>query len=146
MNRLYIYLWVLVLVVLIQACGGKDDQLDPIPGSGKQLLLVQNGTAWKVSRVLSATNINVTAEYTAYRITFEDTDGTKRFTLVNRQGVTQPGTWSISGDETTITLNFADGNTQTLSSVTVGAGDLQYTTEEQSKTGALKLFFKLIPG
>ena len=89
--------------------------------------------------------LDITSSFSAYRITFEETNGEKKFTLVDRQSTTSTGTWAISTDETTITLTYADKSAQTFSAVTIGESELKYTSKEKAKSGEVSVAFTLVP-
>ena len=89
--------------------------------------------------------MDVTAEYTVYRITFADDGTTKSYTLVDRAGTTTTGVWTITGDKTSITLTPSSGTAVTLTGVTFSASELKYTGSDTGKAGAVTLNFTLIP-
>ncbi len=131
--------YIIALVVVgLTACnkGGSD----PAPSTTTNQNLLKT---WKASQVLEGT-LNITNEFGQYRLTLEETNGTKSFRLVQRDGTSLTGSWEISTDETTLTLT-ASGNTLTLSGVSISANELKYTTAEQGKTGTVNLNFTLVP-
>ena len=142
MKKSYILFVLLALVmVFTQACnnGGGDNNNTTNPSTTNQDLL----KTWKASSVLEG-SLDITSEFSQYRITFSETNGSKDFTLVQRDGTSLTGTWSLSTDNTTITLTTG-GNTITLSGVSISATQLKYTADEQGKAGTVNLSFTLIP-
>ena len=100
--------------------------------------------AWKASQVTEGST-DVTSAYASYRITFEETNGQKTFSLTTRTGTTQTGSWALSTDQTTLTLTLASGGSITLSGVVISATELKYTSNETGKTGSVNVSFTLIP-
>ncbi|OJJ22080.1 hypothetical protein BKI52_08555 [marine bacterium AO1-C] len=138
MKALYSLVLALGVIVALQACKKNDNT--PTPGDITNQNLLK---AWKVSQVLEG-SLDVTSAFSQYRLTLEETNGSKTFTLVKRDGTSLTGSWDISTDETTITLT-ATGNTITLSSVSISDSELKYTAEEQGKAGTVNVNFILIP-
>lgn len=138
MKKFSLLLCWLLIAGFAQSCKKKKD--NPTPSASYQQLL----KTWKPGKVLENT-LDISASYKVYQITFEEANQEKKFTLVNRQATTLNGTWTISTDQTTITLTFADKTTQTLSSVAFSTNELKYTAEEQAKSGKVNLNFALVP-
>ncbi|HAS46428.1 MAG TPA: hypothetical protein DCS93_38460 [Microscillaceae bacterium] len=138
MKKYIVLTLVAAVMVLVQACGGSDD--NPTPGSSTDTNLLKT---WKVSQVLE-NSLDITAEFTQYRITFAESGTTKTYTLVDRQGTSSNGSWSQSTDGSTITLT-AGGSSVTLTGVTITATQLKYSADEAGKAGAINLSFTLIP-
>ena len=136
------YIWILLLASFVgfTACKKSNDNPTPTPGSTTNQNLLKT---WKVSSVTEG-SLDITSEFSQYRLTFTETNDTKEFTLVQRDGTSVSGSWAISSDETTITLT-TNGNTITLSGVSITASELKYATDEQGKAGAVNLNFVLIP-
>ena len=141
MKTSYIWILLLAIIVSLSACKKSDNAPNPAPNPPIQSALIKT---WKVSLVQEAGFVDITGVFSQYRLTFEETNGSKNFTLVQRDGTSVTGTWDISGDGTTITLNTGS-NTITLSEVSISDSSLKYTTDEQGKTGLVKLNFSLIP-
>ena len=139
MRKYIVLALVAAVMVIVQACGGGGDN-NPTPTSTTNANLLKT---WKVSQVLENT-LNITAEFTQYRITFAESGTNKTYTLVDRQGTSTNGTWTQSGDGSTITLT-AGSSSVTLNGVTISASQLQYTADEAGKAGAVSLSFTLIP-
>ncbi|WP_075164021.1 lipocalin family protein [Microscilla marina] len=146
MKKIFLFSIIALVMVFTQACkkGGNDNPAPtPTPpggGATNQNLL----KTWKVSSVMEG-NLDVTSEYSSYFLVLTESDGNKVFTLIDHQGNNTEGTWSITTDETTITLNETEGATTTLSAVSISASQLKYTTSETGKTGQVTLSFTLIP-
>ncbi len=138
MRKLTLLLSLALMLGFIVSCKKKSD---PTPVSTVNQHLLKT---WKASKVLENT-LDITSAFSAYRITFEETNGEKKFTLVDRQGTTSAGTWTMATDETSITLTYASGSAQTLSTVSTGESELKYTSKEQGKAGDVSLVFTLIP-
>ena len=135
MKTLYI---VVLLAIGLAAC--KNNSSDPAPGNTTNQNLLNT---WKVSQVLEGA-LDITSEFSQYRLTFEESNGSKNFTLVKQDGTSFTGSWEISTDETTITLT-TNGNVVTLSGVRISASELKYATDEDGKTGLVRLNFVLGP-
>lgn len=135
-----IIFWALLLGLSLQSCNNASNGPAPAGSTTNAHLL----KTWKTSQVLEAST-NVTAAYASYGITFEEVNGQKNFSLVNRTGTTQTGTWNLSTDQTTLTLTLADGTSITLSGVSISANELKYTSNETGKTGNVNIDFTLIP-
>lgn len=135
-----LYIIMLAAVLGLTACGNNSTNNDPVPGSTTNQDLLKT---WKVSTALEG-SLDVSNEFSQYRLTFEETNNNKSFTLIQRDGTSLSGTWTISADQTTITLT-TNGNTITLNGVSITANELKYTTDEQGKTGLVNLSFTLIP-
>ena len=133
------YIWGLIMVALLvmPACNNSNDNPTPNPINPNLLNI------WKVAQVLEG-SLDVSSEFSQYRLTLAEASGNKTFTLIKRDGTSLTGSWDISTDETTITLT-ASGNTITFNNVSITAGELKYTAEEQGKTGTVNLSFTLIP-
>lgn len=138
MKALYIIL--LAAVLGLTACGNNNSNNDPVPGGTTNQELLKT---WKVSMALEGT-IDISNEFSQYRLTLEEANNNNKFILVQRDGTSLTGSWAISADQTTITLT-TNGNTITLSGVSITANELKYTTDEQGKTGLVNLSFTLIP-
>lgn len=138
MKKQYIFVVLALLMLFTQACKKKND--NPAPGIDNQDLL----KAWKISKALENT-LDITSEFSQYKITFADDGTNKTFTLVNRQGTTQTGAWTIAGDKTSITLSVSGGATITLSGVSFNAGELKYKSDETGKAGNVTIDFTLVP-
>ena len=134
------YIWGLIMVALLvmPACNNSNDT--PTPGNTTNQNLLKT---WKVSQVLEG-SLDISGEFSQYRLTLAEASGNKTFTLIKRDGTSLAGTWEISGDETTITLT-ANGNAITLNRVSITASELKYTADEQGKTGVVNLSFTLVP-
>ena len=134
------YIWGLMMAILLvmPACNNSNDT--PTPGNTTNQNLLKT---WKVSQVLEG-SLDISGEFSQYRLTLAEANGNKTFTLIKRDGTSLTGSWEISADETTITLT-ANSNTITLSGVSVSASELKYTTDEQGKTGIVNLSFTLVP-
>ncbi|OJJ17695.1 hypothetical protein BKI52_27930 [marine bacterium AO1-C] len=139
MKKIYIVLCLIVSVWALQACKKNNDNPTPASTTNQNLL-----NTWKVSQVLEG-SLDVTAEFTAYRLTLNESNGNKSFSLTDRQGTTITGNWSISTDETTLTLTPIGAADITFSNVTISVGELKYNGIIQGKTGNLTLAFTLIP-
>lgn len=141
MKKIALYISIVCTVVFVQACkkGGSDPTPTNNTTTNQDLL-----NTWKVSQVLEG-SLDITGEFTQYRITFAESNGQKNFTLVDRQGTSTNGTWTISTNNTTITLSLSDSNSITLNGVSINASQLKYTADEQGKTGAVNLSFTLVP-
>lgn len=132
---------VAAVMVLFQACGGGGDNGGGgTPSTTNEDLL----KTWKASSVLENT-LDITSEFTQYRITFADANSSKTYTLVDRQGTSTTGTWALSTDGTTITLTPSGGSAVTLSGVSITATQLKYTAPEAGKAGTVNLSFTLVP-
>jgi len=141
MNKTFVGLMVALVMTFTQACNqGNNGNPTPQGSATNQSLL----KTWKVSSVLES-SLDITSEFSNYRITFNESGNNKTFILVNRQGVSTTGTWSISTDETKITLNITGGAAITLAGVIIGTNQLKYTADEIGKTGQVTLSFALIP-
>lgn len=138
MKKLPVLLLLTLVLGFTVSCKKKTN---PTPTSSTNQNLLKT---WKPSKVLENT-LDVTSSFSAYRITFEEANGEKKFTLVDRQSKTLTGTWAIASDETTITLTFADKSTKVFSSVSIAAGELKYTGKEQGKAGDVSVTFVLVP-
>lgn len=130
-----------VSMVVLQACGGGGDNGTPTPTSTTNQNLLKT---WKASSVLENT-LDITSEFSQYRITFAESGSDKTYTLIDRQGTSSTGTWSLSTDGTTLTLTPSGGTAITLSGVTISASELKYTAPEAGKAGTVTLSFTLIP-
>ena len=139
----YLLLFIVGLVmVLTQACSsGSDSTPTPQGGTTTNQDLLKT---WKTSSVLEG-NLDITSEFSNYRLTFAESGSDKTFTLVDRQGTSVSGTWSLSTDQTTITLNVTGGSSITLSGVSISANELKYTADEAGKAGQVTLSFTLVP-
>lgn len=133
-----------LFVATLASCGGGGDDPTPSGGGGGTTTNSDLLDTWKVSAVKEGTQ-DITAAFSAYRITFADDNGTKSFTLINRQGNTLTGTWALSSNETDLTLTFSDNTTLKLTNVSISSSKLSYTADEQGKTGPVSLSFTLIP-
>lgn len=138
MKKSYILMLLVVVFATLQGCKKSND--NPTPTIENTDLL----RAWKVSSVLEGT-LDITAQYTAYKLTFADDGTTKSYTLVDRSGNTTAGTWAITSDKTSITLTPSSGTATTFSSVSFSATELKYTGDDTGKTGAVTLNFTLVP-
>lgn len=138
MKKQYIFLVLALLMVFTQACKKKKD--NPVPAIENRDLL----KAWKISKALENA-LDVTSEFSQYKITFADDGTNKTFILVNRQGTTQTGSWTIAGDKTSITLSVSGGATITLFGVSFNAGELKYQSDETGKAGNVTIGFTLVP-
>ncbi|OJJ22076.1 hypothetical protein BKI52_08535 [marine bacterium AO1-C] len=134
------YIWGLVMVIFLAFPACKNSDNTPTPGNTTNQNLLKT---WKVSQVLEG-SLNITSEFSQYRLMLNEANGNKDFTLVQRDGTSITGSWGISTDETTITLT-TNGNTITLSGVSISASELKYTADEQGKAGAVSLAFTLVP-
>ena len=133
---------VLILTTMgLSSCKKSNDAPSPTAGGGTANANLLK--TWKVSEVLEGT-INITSEFSQYRLTFAEADGNKTYTLVKRDGTTVTGTWSISDDETSIDLT-ENGTTTRLSGLSISASALKYSADETGKTGTITLAFTLIP-
>lgn len=133
---------VAAVMVLFQACGGGGDNGGggTTPSTTNEDLL----KTWKASSVLENT-LDITSEFTQYRITFADANSSKTYTLVDRQGTSSTGTWALSTDGSTLTLTPSGGTAVTLTGVSITATQLKYTAPETGKAGAVTLSFTLVP-
>ena len=129
-----------LVMVFTQACNNGGDTPTPQGETTNPNLL----KTWKASSVLEGT-LDITSEFSSYRLTLAESGSDKTFTLIDRQGTSATGTWSISTDETTITLSVAGGASITLSGVSISANELKYTAAETGKNGQVNLSFTLIP-
>lgn len=140
MKKSYVFILAALLMVFTQSCGKKSD---PAPSGGGTITNQDLLKTWKVSEALEGT-LDITAEFTAYRITFADDGTNKTVTLTNRQGTTTTGTWAISTDNTEITLTTG-GTSIKLTGVSITASQLKYTGNETGKTGQVAVSFTLTP-
>lgn len=141
MKKTYIALCLAMITVVIQACKKNNDAPNPASTSTTNQNLLNT---WKASQVLEG-SLDVTAEFSTYRLTLNESNGQKTFSLTNQQGTTVTGAWSIATDQTTITLNPTGGTDIVLTNVSVSASELKYNGQVQGKTGNLTLSFTLIP-
>lgn len=126
-----------MVALFAQGCKKKSD---PSPTIENTELL----NTWKVSNALEGT-IDVTAQFTQYRLTLADDGTTKSYTLVDRTGTSTKGTWTLSGDKTSLTLTPDSGTAITYSSVSFSATELKYSGQETGKAGNVNISFTLIP-
>lgn len=138
MKKYIVLTLVAAFMVFAQACKKSDNNPTPTSTTDPNLL-----NTWKVSQVLENA-LDITAEFTQYRITFAESGSDKTYTLVDRQGTTSTGTWSISTDGSTITLT-SGSSTVTLTGVSISASELKYGAAEAGKAGSVNLSFTLIP-
>ncbi|WP_299458568.1 lipocalin family protein [uncultured Microscilla sp.] len=139
MKRTHIFLVLVAMVaVFSQSCKKKND--NPAPTIENPELL----KAWKVSQALEGT-LDVTAEFSQYRLTLADDGTTKSYTLVDRTGTSSTGTWALSTDKTTLTLTPASGTAVTYSSVSFSASELKYQGSTTGKGGSVTINFVLVP-
>jgi len=139
MKKSYIFILAALMMVCAQGCENKNN---PTPGGNtidNQDLL----KTWKVSLAQEGT-LDVTAEFSAYRIAFADDGTNKTVTLTDRQGTTTTGTWAISADNTEITLTI-NGTSTKLTGVSIASNQLRYTGSETGKTGQVTIIFTLSP-
>lgn len=127
-----------LLLTILFACNNADD---PAPNGTSNPDLLKT---WKVSQVLEET-LNITSEFTQYRITFAESGADKTYTLVDRQGTSSTGSWSLSTDGITLNLTPLGGTVITLTGVTISVSELKYVVPEASKTGIVTLSFTLVP-
>lgn len=130
-----------VMFAILPACKKNNDTPDPTTTATVNQNLLKT---WKASKVFEGT-LDITAEFSQYRITFEEANGNKTYTLINRQGTSQTGTWDISADETSITLNATGGGSATLTKVSIAANEFKYTSSVQGKNGTVEVAFNMIP-
>jgi len=140
MKKTVLYLSIALALVFAQACNKGNNDPGPQGSTTNPTLL----KTWKASAVLEG-NLDITSEFSNYRITFSESGSNKTFILVDRQGVSTTGTWSISTDETKITLDVTGGATISLAGVSIGTNQLKYTADEVGKTGQVTLSFTLVP-
>ncbi|OJJ19553.1 hypothetical protein BKI52_22360 [marine bacterium AO1-C] len=140
MKKYIVFTLVAAVMVLMQACGGGGND-NPTPTSTTDPNLLNT---WKVSQVLE-NSLDITSEFTQYRITFAESGSSKTYTLVSRTGTTSTGTWALSTDGTSITLTPSGGTAVTLSGVSITATQLKYNADEAGKAGNVNLAFTLIP-
>lgn len=138
MKRLHVF-FVLVAMVALFAQGCKKKS-EPGPTIENSELL----NTWKVSNALEGT-IDVTAQFTQYRLTLADDGTTKSYTLVDRAGTSTKGTWTLAADKKSITLTPESGTAVTYSEVTFSATELKYSAQETGKAGNVNISFTLIP-
>lgn len=139
MKTRHIFLALLALVaVFTQSC--KKDDGNNGPTIANQELL----KAWKVSSAMEGT-IDVTAEFTQYRLTLADDGTTKSYTLVDRSGTSTTGTWTLSDDKTSLTITPSSGTAVTFTAVSFSASELKYQGTTTGKAGQVTISFTLVP-
>ncbi|OJJ22078.1 hypothetical protein BKI52_08545 [marine bacterium AO1-C] len=134
------YIWGLVMIIFLTLPACKNSDNTPTPGNTANQNLLKT---WKVSQVLEG-SLDITSEFIQYRLTLNEANGSKDFTLIQRDGTSITGSWDISTDETTITLTTS-GNAIILNGVSISASELKYTADEQGKAGVVNLSFTLAP-
>lgn len=138
MKKTHIFLVLIAMVALFaQSCKKKDN---PGPTIENTDLL----RAWKVSKALEGT-LEVTSEFTQYRLTLADDGTTKSYTLVDKSGTSTTGTWALSTDKSSLTLTPASGTAITYTNVKFSATELTYTGQITGKNGNVDISFTLIP-
>lgn len=141
MKTRHIFLALLALVaVFTQSCKKSNDGGDNGPVIENQELLKE----WKVSKALEGT-IEVTAEFSQYRLTLADTGTDKTYTLVDRSGTSTTGAWTLSDDKTSLTLTPSSGTAVTFTAVSFSADQLQYQGSTTGKAGQVTISFTLVP-
>ncbi len=140
MKKAFLFSIIAFVMAFTQACKKKGDGPTPQETTTNPNLL----KTWKVSSVLEGT-LDITSEFGSYRLTLTESGNNKTFILIDRQGTSTTGTWSISTDETTITLNATGGSSITFTGVGISANELKYTAAETGKNGQVNLSFTLIP-
>lgn len=141
MKKTYIIiLWVMIALVS-QSCNNADTPNPVLPGTTTNADLLKT---WKASQVTEGST-DVTTSYASYRITFEEANGLKTFSLTTRTGTIEVGSWALSTDQTTLTLTLASGGEINLTGVVISASELKYTSNETGKTGSVNVSLTLIP-
>lgn len=141
MKTRHIFLALVALVaVFSQSCKKSNDGGDNGPVIENQELL----KTWKVSKAMEGT-IEVTAEFSQYRLTLADDGTTKSYTLVDRSGTSSEGSWAISADKTELTLTPSSGTAVKLTAVSFNANELKYQGSTTGKAGQVTISFTLVP-
>lgn len=141
MKTRHIFLALVALVaVFSQSCKKSNDGGDNGPVIENQELL----KTWKVSKAMEGT-IEVTAEFSQYRLTLADDGTTKSYTLVDRSGTSSEGSWVISADKTELTLTPSSGTAVKLTAVSFNANELKYQGSTTGKAGQVTISFTLVP-
>ncbi|EAY24829.1 lipocalin family protein [Microscilla marina] len=139
MKRTHLFLVLVAMVaVFSQSCKKKNDDNGPVIENTELL------KAWKVSNALEGT-LDVTAEFSQYRLTLANDGTTKSYTLVDRSGTSTTGTWALSTDKTSLTLTPSTGTAITYSAVSFSATELKYQGSTTGKGGSVTINFTLVP-
>ncbi|MBC8110468.1 MAG: hypothetical protein H7Y04_05350 [Verrucomicrobia bacterium] len=95
------YLFLLLLLALLGSCKEKDP-------TNEELI----SRAWRVASILLNASADATTNYGSYRFTF---NSSKTYTFTNAPipGVLLTGTWELSGDCRTLTLNKGQASQKT---------------------------------
>ncbi|EAY32047.1 lipocalin family protein [Microscilla marina] len=138
MKKVSIFLVLIAMVaVFTQSCKKKDNP-------GPTIENTELHKTWKVSNALEGT-LDVTAQFTQYRLTLADDGTTKSYTLVDRTGTSTTGTWALSTDKTSLTLTPASGTALVYNSVEFSNAELKYQGNETGKSGNVSISFTLVP-
>jgi hypothetical protein len=140
MKTRHIFLALLALVAVFTQSCKKSEGGDNGPTIDNQELL----KTWKVSKAMEGT-IDVTAEFTQYRLTLADDGTTKSYTLVDRSGTSTTGSWTLSDDKTSLTITPSSGTAVTFTAVSFNTDQLQYQGTTTGKAGQVTISFTLVP-
>jgi hypothetical protein len=140
MKTRHIFLALLALVAVFTQSCKKSEGGDNGPTIDNQEVL----KTWKVSKAMEGT-IDVTAEFTQYRLTLADDGTTKSYTLVDRSGTSTTGSWTLSDDKTSLTITPSSGTAVTFTAVSFNTDQLQYQGTTTGKAGQVTISFTLVP-